>query len=128
MYVRFAISERDENSDQGRGVFNAIYDLEERGELEQHELAWFAEVEKWLDAHRRVPTKLTRSRRRSARNRAICWLKMAAVDHVSRMREAATMLEHHGVPVLELRTERPGYIVYEDEYQVAAIPFERETF
>ena len=28
----------------------------------------------------------------------------------------------------ELRTEKPGYIVYEDEHQVAAMPFAQEAF
>lgn len=29
----------------------------------------------------------------------------------------------HGIEVEVLHTERPGYVVYEDEYQVAAEPF-----
>jgi hypothetical protein len=33
------------------------------------------------------------------------------------------ILEAHGVVVERIRTQRPGYIVYEDEHQVAAYPF-----
>ena len=40
------------------------------------------------------------------------------------MRELASILEGHRVAVDILKTERPGYIVYEDEYQVTAEPFE----
>jgi hypothetical protein len=43
------------------------------------------------------------------------------------MRELVALLEHKSLAVEELRTERPGYLVYEDEYQVAAMPFEGET-
>jgi hypothetical protein len=32
-------------------------------------------------------------------------------------------LEDKDIGVRELRTERPGYILYEDEHQVAAMPF-----
>jgi hypothetical protein len=37
--------------------------------------------------------------------------------------ESTHLLERHGVRTEVLRTDRPGYVVYEDEYQVAAIPF-----
>jgi hypothetical protein len=36
------------------------------------------------------------------------------------------MLENHGVSVQMLKTERVGYVVYEDEYQIVAEPFARE--
>jgi len=39
------------------------------------------------------------------------------------MRELASILEGHGISVELLQTERPGYIVYEDNYQVTAEPF-----
>jgi hypothetical protein len=128
MYLRFAISDRDEDSQYEQGVFAAIYEMEDKGELAPHELIWFREIEKWFDRHLRAPNRLTRSRKPNSKNRAISWLKSTAVEHVSRMRAAAALLEYKGVPVKELFTERPGYIVYEDEYQVAAVPFGRETF
>jgi hypothetical protein len=33
------------------------------------------------------------------------------------------ILEQHSVCVRVLKTDRPGYIVYEDEHQVVAEPF-----
>ncbi len=33
------------------------------------------------------------------------------------------MLESHGVPVRRLWTRHPGYIVYEDAFQVVTVPF-----
>ena len=39
------------------------------------------------------------------------------------MRECQRILEAHGIVVEMLVTQRPGYIVYEDAYQVAAYPF-----
>jgi hypothetical protein len=43
------------------------------------------------------------------------------------MRELAAFLDNKDVHVEELMTERPGYTVYEDEHQVAAVPFAKET-
>jgi hypothetical protein len=50
-------------------------------------------------------------------------MKMSAKDHVARMRELVQLLRHKDISVDELRTEKPGYVVYEDEFQVTAIPF-----
>jgi len=33
------------------------------------------------------------------------------------------ILENHGVHVRTIKTVRPGYVVYEDEFQVVAAPF-----
>jgi hypothetical protein len=38
----------------------------------------------------------------------------------------AALLERCGIPTEMLRTWRPGYVVYEDAYQVVAVPF-RDT-
>jgi hypothetical protein len=128
MYIRFVVSERDEDSGRERGVFSALYALEEDGELAQYERDWFHEAEAWFNENLRHPDRLAWSSRPNAPERAISWFKASAVDHVSRMRELVALLEHKAIVVTELRTERPGYVVYEDEHQVAAMPFERETF
>ncbi len=39
------------------------------------------------------------------------------------MRVMAHILEAHGVHTEMIKTPRPGYIVYEDEFQVTAEPF-----
>ncbi len=128
MYVRFVVPERDARSDQKRGIFTALYALEREGELASYELEWFRSIEEWFNDHLERPDRLTWSTRPNAPQRAITWLKMSATEHVSRMRELVTILEHKDLPVEELHTEKPGYIVYEDDHQVAAVPFTDETF
>jgi len=58
---------------------------------------------------------------------AISWFRSSALKHISKMREYAEILQSHDVQVKQLVTERPGKIVYEDQYQIAAIPFQ-DTF
>jgi hypothetical protein len=128
MFVRFVVSEKHERSDQERGIFSALYDPERRGDLASYELDWFRAGEAWFDEHLRRPARLAWSSRPNAPERAITWLKASAEEHVSRMRELVALLEHRDITVREYRSERPGYIVYEDDYQVAAIPFTGETF
>jgi hypothetical protein len=54
---------------------------------------------------------------------AISWFKPGAREHISKMRELAALLQAHGLAVQQVHTTRPGYVVYEDEFQVTAIPF-----
>ncbi len=39
------------------------------------------------------------------------------------MRAFAEILERHGMAVRMIHTDRPGYVLYEDEFQIAAYPF-----
>ena len=128
MFIRFVVPGRHAKSDQRRGVFAALYVLEEQGELFPHERIWLDEIEAWFNQHLRSPTRFAWSSRPNAPKRAITWLKLSATEHVSRMRELAAFLEHKDVPVEELRTTKPGYVLYEDEHQVVAMPFGNETF
>jgi hypothetical protein len=80
----------------------------------------------WFDRQLPIPNRFSRSIRRGSSPKAICWFKDGAARYIRRVRELAALLERHGVWIEMLRTQRPGYLVYEDEYQVAAVPF-RDT-
>jgi hypothetical protein len=54
---------------------------------------------------------------------AISWFKPDAADHLRRAAELAAILAGLGVPVRQLSTDRPGYVTYEDRFQVVAVPF-----
>jgi hypothetical protein len=127
MFVRFVIARRDMRSDQRVGVFSALYEMEDAGELASHELEWFAAIDRWFDHNMKRPSRFAWSNRPNAPRRAITWLKMSAKEHVNQMRQLVSLLEHKDIDVEELRTDKPGYVVYEDEFQVAAIPFSHET-
>jgi hypothetical protein len=128
MFVRFAVADVAESSQQQLGVFTALYRLEREGRLGADEEVWFAEAETWFNEHLRAPDRLTLSKRPGAPRVAITWLKASAVEHVRRMRELVALLRHKDIHVDEFTSDRPGYVVYEDDHQVAAVPFAKETF
>ncbi len=104
-----------------RGLFSALYELRDEGRLTDYELIWFNEQGQWFNAHLKGPKPLNDPA-------AIMWFKSTATEHIARMRALAALLEHKDMSVATFESEKPGYILYEDEYQVAAIPFSRETF
>lgn len=123
MFVRFVIDSIDPDSGEPLGVFQAMYQLARRGELSDHEDARWAEIRGWFNSELERPERLSRSRRRNAKSVAISWFRDSAVEHISRVREITSILADHGVRVTVLRSERPGFIVYEDKYQIVAEPF-----
>lgn len=94
--------------------------------LSQPELKTYHEIYDWFSNNLDTPEKFTRSKKPHAENVALSWFKDTATEHVSKMYQIAKILEAHGFVVEVIRTEKPGYIVFEDTYQVAAEPF-KET-
>ena len=45
---------------------------------------------------------------------------------VEKAREVAALLNAHDIATRMISTDRPGYVVYEDDFQVAAEPFRSE--
>jgi hypothetical protein len=122
-YVRFVTAVIDPNSLRRQGLFQAVSELVEWGELREHELAEVEALRFWFNARLDRPARFARSRRSGATPRAICWFKSSAREHVRRMHEMRRLVEEHGVATEMIKTARPGYVVFEDEFQVAAEPF-----
>lgn len=124
MFIRFVIHLNDEDSGRRQGLFQAMISLEETGELFEYEQERYDEIYDWFKKNLRRPTSFTRSSKPNAKKIALSWFKDTATVHIARMHEVSAILRSHGVEVDVIRTERPGYVVYEDEYQVAAEPFQ----
>ena len=122
MFLRFVVPEIDEDSGHELGVFQAIHQLRRRGVLNEYEENQDDEIDQWFDKNLARPTRLTTAKPPFYRktNRAISWFKDTAHEHLDKIRTLVAILENHGVHVHMLKTDRVGYITYEDEYQIVA--------
>lgn len=123
MYLRFVSSDIDPDSCVEAGIFFAAHKLRDSGTLPfyDHERLW--ELFDWFNENLERPDRFSRSRRRGdGPGRAVCWFKPTAHEHIARAREMAALLEDYGVMVWTLKTQRAGYVVYEDEHQLVAEP------
>jgi hypothetical protein len=123
MHVRFVIHSNDESSGRRQGLFQALAELEQTGALLPHEQEAWLSVLDWFRHHLGEPDSFARSSKPHAKKVALSWFKSTATEHVKKMYALAAILESHGVPVDVIKAAKPGYIVYEDDYQVAAEPF-----
>ena len=130
VYVRFAVAEIHEHSQRGLGVFQALYRLRDAGKLYPYEEEHLRIVSEWFNTHLEKPTRFTAAKPPYYRkkSKAIAWFRDAAHEHIARIREMVAILENHGVSVRMLKTDRVGYVVYEDEHQVVAEPFSDVQF
>ena len=123
MYLRFVIPVLDEHSQRRQGVFQAAYDLRDSGRLPEYQQTELRKLLRWFGDKLEEPERFSRSRRPGAHPSAISWFKDSAGECIKCIRHICRILEEHDIPVEMIATERPGYIVYEDEHQVVAEPF-----
>lgn len=63
---------------------------------------------------------------RLGKQNAICWFRASQQEMIDRAFDLIAALRAAGHQVQQLQTDRPGRCLYEDPYQVAAIPW-RDT-
>ncbi len=127
-FIRFITHAVDPNSTRRLGLFHATGNLQDANVLAEYEAAELMAVRDWFDKHLERPDRFARSTKTGAASRAIGWFKSDATEHIKRMHQMCRLLNEHGIATEMLTTSRPGYIVYEDEHQVAAEPYaETET-
>jgi hypothetical protein len=69
------------------------------------------------------PTSCGRDKRRLG----IGWLKIGSTEHISRIWEMVRILECNCIYVKKIRTDKPGYLIDEDEGQLVAEAFRKGT-
>jgi len=125
MFVRFVTTELHRESHQELGVFQAAGKLRNSGSLSKAEEELLQEIRDWFSWNLHKPKRFTSAKPPYCRKRqnGISWFKDSAREHIGKMREMVALLKHHDVPVHMIKTARPGYVVYEDKFQIVAVPF-----
>ncbi len=126
MYLRFVLNEIDEESCRRVGVFQGSSRVQRDFAMSSELNAQIEDLFGWFNVNLVVPRRFSRSRRPLAAGRAICWFRDSADAHIDKIRELVCALEEGGAAVSMIWETKLGYITYEDEYQVVAVPF-RDT-
>jgi hypothetical protein len=122
-YVRFVVGGKDEDSHVEQGIFQAAARALEWHTIAGSDADELNELRAWFSDNLEKPTSFGRGNL----SRGICWFRTDAGEHISRMWEMVRILERNGIFVKKIRTNRPGYVVYEDEWQIVAEPFRKGT-
>ncbi len=112
-----------ENSNEPAGLFLVARWVRERGQASPADVSRLLDLRDWFDEHLERPRRFNRSRRPHRTEKAISWFRDSALEHIRHARAMARIVGANGYPIREIRTTRPGYVVYEDDVQVVAEPF-----
>jgi hypothetical protein len=121
------LEETDQRTGKDKGLFTAAYSALRSKELYEYQEVEIKEALKWLEKHLPVPEKFSKKRNASHKNtHGISWFKPEATETLKQIRRIVAVLEEYGMKIQILKTTRPGYVVYEDDYQIVAEPFNGE--
>ena len=122
-YIRFVIGRKDEDSHVEQGIFQAAALALEWQNITGSDADELNELRGWFSENLEKPTSFGRDKLRLG----ICWFKTGSAQHISRIWEMVQILERNGIYVKKIRTDKPGYVIYEDEWQLVAEPFRKGT-
>jgi len=126
MFIRFVPITEVAESEYHWSLFGAIGHLQDSGDVADDARARLSEIDAWFKGHLPEPYRLSRSSKPHANDNAVCWFKASAHECIGKLREAVSILDEYDITVQMLTTDKPGYIVYEDKFQIAAVPFRHD--
>jgi len=121
MFLRFAVKQIDEDSRRPQGVFTAAYDLLDSCRLAQEESSQLRNLLTWFEDNLPSPPEEYYA------GRAVFWFKAGSNESINRIWELVQILRLHDYHVEVHKCRRLANVSYEDDYQVAAYPSERDA-
>ena len=122
-YVRFVVGSKDEDTHLEKGIFQAVVQALEMQLITGSDADDLNELGEWFNENLKKPASFGRGRLLLG----ISWFKNGSTEHIARIWEIVKILERNGIYVKKIRTDKPGYVIYEDEWQIVAEPFRKGT-
>ena len=124
--VRFVLPRSHPDTGVEEGIFGAAYHLRDNAIAPVYDRDLLEDLLSWFKTNLPIPGRFNRTKSKGyyrKRSAGVSWLKPTALEHIAKMRALAVILEKNGYQVSQVTTDRPGYVVFEDDHQVVAEPF-----
>lgn len=118
MYIRFEGTKIDPHSHREEGIFQVALRLWGDGSLDAHASDRLRSLLDWFNDNLEKPERMTRPNKRAA----VCWFKSDAAECIDRVWAMVAILREAGEQIRVVTSRQLKYVVFEDAYQVAAIP------
>lgn len=116
MYIRFVVGTEAESARFQSGLFTEVERLREEGKLQPYQIELVQEIFKFFNDGLPVPPYSTKSWSINA----ISWFKDSASDYIDKMWDLKSILEENDFNVRIIKTDKPGMVLYEDDFQVVS--------
>ena len=120
MYYRYHVNYTSPKTGQHVGLFVAVWHLLQKGVLSEEEAQEYWRQRRYFEDVLPIPPFYANGNPEGA----VTWFKDSetAREMAGRLSFYTDILRKYGVELMETRSEAPGRIIYEDEYQIGVIP------
>jgi hypothetical protein len=121
MYLRFVVGSDSEDHRLLTGVITESRFLRDNGLLQDYETEWLEQQFNWFNTNIPVPPY----KQNEWPTNCAAWFKNneSAAEALTRIWEFVNLLRENGKQVRVLRSKMPGYIWYEDDFQIVVTEF-----
>lgn len=127
MYLRFTTQFINIDGEAKTGIFMALRYLREDYSLTSDEdIDKLNALTVWFDRNLGAPTRFSKGKSKLNADVSLSWFKDSAKEHIKKIQDLIAIAEKYDIVIDRIASRNPGYIVFEDEYQVSAIPFKSD--
>ena len=124
MYLRFTTQFINPYNESETGIFMALkYVRDDLSITQDEDIYKLKLLTGWFNQYLDKPIKFSNATNKNPANISLSWFKDSAKNHIQKIHELIEILERYDIIVDRVTTQNPGYVVYEDEFQISAIPF-----
>lgn len=124
MYLRFTTLFTNPYGEMETGIFMALKYLRDDYSLTNDEdIIKLKELTGWFNKNLEKPDRLSNGTSKYNADTSLSWFKDTANDHLKKMQDFIKIAEKYDLLIERITSKNPGYIVYEDKFQVSAVPF-----
>lgn len=127
MYLRFTTQFINPYGELETGIFMALKYLRDDHALTKDEhVNKLKELSGWFSRNLDKPTRFSNGTSKFNANVSLSWFKDSAKEHIKKIQDLIEIAEQYDIIIDRIASKNPGYIVFEDEYQVSAVPFKTD--
>lgn len=127
MFLRFTTQFINPYGELETGIFMALKYLRDDYSLTNSEdLKKLKELSGWFNQNLEKPTRFSKGTSKLNADVSLSWFKDSAKEHIRRIHDFIEIAEKYDILIERITSKNPGYIVFEDEYQVSAVPFKTD--
>src|SRR5262245_6675408 len=115
-FVRLSVPAWHWGTGEGQGIFRVAGHVRKNVRLSEEQEKKLAVTLRWFNNRLPVP--------RISEPKAVFWFKFSAAECRRRVTQLARLLREVGAGIVITETNMPGKVLYEDDFQVAAVPIE----
>src|SRR5476651_735738 len=124
MYLRFTTQFINTYGELETGIFMALKYLRDDHSLTKDEdINKLKELSGWFNRNLEKPTRFSKGTSKLNADVSLSWFKDSAKVHIKKIQDLIEIAEKYDIIIDRIASKNPGYIVFEDEYQVSAVPF-----